>query len=246
MDLIKLNGINKSFGDLHVLKDVNLQVKQHEVITLIGPSGSGKSTLLRCLNLMERPESGEMFWQGEAVRFQSMTPEQLSRHRARMGMVFQHFHLFPHMKVIDNVIAGPVNVLQKSRGKALEKGRELLDRVGLADKEKAWPAQLSGGQKQRVAIARALAMDPEALLLDEVTSALDVELIAGINELLANLAKEGMTMVVVTHDLSFARKVSKRVCFMDEGKIVEEGPTDQVIDEPKGERAKEFMASVTG
>jgi len=243
--MIELKNINKRFGDLHVLKDVNLRVEQHEVITLIGPSGSGKSTLLRCLNLMERPESGELLWQGEPVRFKDLTPAQLSSHRARMGMVFQHFHLFPHMKVIDNVIAGPINVLSQSRRQAAAKGHELLERVGLSDKADAWPAQLSGGQKQRVAIARALAMDPEVLLLDEVTSALDVELIAGVNELLANLAKDGMTMVVVTHDLSFARKVSKRVCFMDEGRIVEEGQTDAVIDNPQQERAREFMAAVT-
>jgi polar amino acid transport system ATP-binding protein len=246
MSLIETRNLNKSFGDLHVLKDINFEVAPDEVVTLVGPSGSGKSTLLRCLNLMERPESGELLWQGEPVRFQALTPHETSRHRARMGMVFQHFHLFPHMKVIDNVIAGPVNVLQKSRKQALTKGHELLERVGLSDKADAWPAQLSGGQKQRVAIARALAMDPEALLLDEVTSALDVELIAGINELLANLAKEGMTMVVVTHDLGFARKVSNRVCFMDEGRIVEEGKTDEVLDNPQQARAREFMASVSG
>jgi polar amino acid transport system ATP-binding protein len=246
MNLIEVNNLNKSFGDLHVLKDINFAVKPDEVVTLVGPSGSGKSTLLRCLNLMERPEAGELSWRGEPVPYQSMTPGQLSSHRARMGMVFQHFHLFPHMKVIDNVIAGPVNVLQTPRKQALEKGYELLERVGLSDKAGAWPAQLSGGQKQRVAIARALAMDPEALLLDEVTSALDVELIAGVNELLANLADEGMTMVVVTHDLNFARKVSKRVCFMDEGRIVEEGETAQVLDDPQQERARDFMAAVTG
>lgn len=244
--MIELRGIHKSFGDLHVLKDVDLSINEHEVVTLIGPSGSGKSTLLRCLNLLEIPEEGELLWQSEAVPFRSMTREQFSAHRARMGMVFQHFHLFPHMRVIDNVIEGPVSVLGTPRSQARAKGLDLLERVGLSDKADAWPAQLSGGQKQRVAIARALAMEPKALLLDEVTSALDVELIAGINELLANLAGEGMTMVVVTHDLNFARSVSKRVCFMDEGRIVESGPTAEVIDSPKQPRAKEFMAAIVG
>jgi ABC-type polar amino acid transport system ATPase subunit len=243
--MIELRGIHKSFGELHVLKDVDLTINEHEVVTLIGPSGSGKSTLLRCLNLLERPEQGELFWQGEAVPFRAMTREQLSAHRARMGMVFQHFHLFPHMRVIDNVIEGPVSVRGTPRKAARSKSLELLERVGLSDKAEAWPGQLSGGQKQRVAIARALAMEPQALLLDEVTSALDVELIAGINELLANLAEEGMTMVVVTHDLNFARNVSSRVCFMDEGRIVEQGPTKEVIESPQQPRAKEFMAAIS-
>ncbi len=244
--LIEARGIHKKFGDLHVLKGVDLKIAEHEVVTLIGPSGSGKSTLLRCLNLMETPEEGELIWQGQPVDFRAMTRQQLCAHRARMGMVFQHFHLFPHMRVIENVTEGPISVKGLGAAEAREKAHQLLDRVGLADKALAWPAQLSGGQKQRVAIARALAMEPKALLLDEVTSALDVELIAGINELLADLAREGMTMVVVTHDLNFARSVSKRVCFMDEGRIVERGPTQQVIENPKAARAKEFMAAVAG
>ncbi len=244
--LIEARNIHKRFGDLHVLKGIDLQVAEHDVVTLIGPSGSGKSTLLRCLNLMETPEEGELSWQGQPVDFHGMSRQQLCAHRARMGMVFQHFHLFPHMRVIDNVTEGPISVKGMGKAEAREKAHMLLDRVGLAEKAMAWPAQLSGGQKQRVAIARALAMEPKALLLDEVTSALDVELIAGINELLANLAREGMTMVVVTHDLNFARSVSNRVCFMDEGRIVERGPTQQVIENPKAARAKEFMAAIAG
>ena len=243
--LFEARDVHKSFGDLHVLKGVDLNVKKHEVVTLIGPSGSGKSTLLRCMNLLERPEEGELHWKGESLHYREMTPAQVNAHRTRTGMVFQHFNLFPHRRAIENVMEGPLTVKGVSKDQAREEAFKLLDRVGLADKAEAWPAELSGGQKQRVAIARALAMNPEVLLLDEVTSALDVELIAGINELLADLAKEGMTMVVVTHDINFARRASNRVCFMDEGRIVERGPTEQVIENPKGERAREFMAALT-
>jgi polar amino acid transport system ATP-binding protein len=243
--LIESRGLHKRFGDLHVLKDVNFRVAPHEVVTLVGPSGSGKSTLLRCLNLLERPSEGELYWKGEQVPYTAMSPGQMTAHRTRMGMVFQHFHLFPHRRVVENVMEGPITVLGENRAAARGRALELLERVGLADKAQAWPGQLSGGQKQRVAIARALAMNPEALLLDEVTSALDVELIAGINELLAELAREGMTMVVVTHDLGFARSVARRVCFMDEGRIVEEGPTEKMIDNPHSPRAREFMAALT-
>ncbi|MBZ0135436.1 MAG: amino acid ABC transporter ATP-binding protein [Planctomycetes bacterium] len=244
--LFEARGVHKSFGDLHVLKGVDLKVKKHEVVTLIGPSGSGKSTLLRCMNLLETPDEGELLWQGETLGYRAMTPAQINGHRARTGMVFQHFNLFPHRRAIENVMEGPVTVKGVSKAKARETAFQLLDRVGLADKAEAWPAQLSGGQKQRVAIARALAMKPDVLLLDEVTSALDVELIAGINELLADLASEGMTMVVVTHDINFAKRASNRVCFMDEGRIVERGLTEQVIDNPQAERAREFMAALTG
>ena len=243
--LLQGSNLHKRFGDLHVLKGVDLKIHKREVVTLIGPSGSGKSTLLRCLNLLEVPNEGELVWNGDALRYQRMTSAEICAHRARTGMVFQHFNLFPHRRVIENVMEGPLTVLGKPRGEAEKAAHQLLDRVGLADKAKAWPSELSGGQQQRVAIARALAMNPEVLLLDEVTSALDVELIAGINDLLAELAREGMTMVVVTHDLSFARRVSHRVCFMDEGKIVERGPKDEVIENPQAERAREFMAALT-
>ena len=242
--LFEARGVNKSFGALHVLKGVDLKVKKHEVVTLVGPSGSGKSTLLRCMNLLEKPEEGDLAWQGESLRYRDMTPAQVNAHRARTGMVFQHFNLFPHRRAIENVMEGPVTVKGVSKDQAREQAFKLLDRVGLADKAEAWPAQLSGGQKQRVAIARALAMNPEVLLLDEVTSALDVELIAGINELLADLASEGMTMVVVTHDIGFAKRASNRVCFMDEGRIVERGPTEEVIDNPSSPRAREFMSAL--
>jgi ABC-type polar amino acid transport system ATPase subunit len=242
--LLQASNLHKRFGNLEVLKAVDLKVHKREVVTLIGPSGSGKSTLLRCLNLLEVPDEGELVWNGETLPYQRMTPADICRHRARTGMVFQHFNLFPHKRVIENVMEGPLTVLGQPRGEAEQAANQLLDRVGLADKAKAWPSELSGGQQQRVAIARALAMNPQVLLLDEVTSALDVELIAGINDLLAELAREGMTMVVVTHDLSFARRVSHRVCFMDEGRIVERGPRDEVIENPQAERAREFMAAL--
>lgn len=242
--LLRATALRKSFGRLDVLKGVDLRVRPREVVTLIGPSGSGKSTLLRCLNLLEFPNEGELTWNGTPLSWAAMTPAEVCRHRARTGMVFQHFHLFPHLRVLDNVMEGPRTVLGKSNAECRPDALALLDRVGLADKADAWPAQLSGGQKQRVAIARALAMRPQVLLLDEVTSALDVELVAGVNDLLAELAREGMTMVVVTHDLGFARRVSDRVCFMDDGCIVERGPGDQVLDHPRAERAREFMAAL--
>lgn len=243
--LLQASNLYKSFGDLEVLKGIDLKIHKREVVTLIGPSGSGKSTLLRCLNLLEIPNEGELNWDGDNLPYQRMTPVDVCKHRARTGMVFQHFNLFPHRRVIDNVMEGPLTVLGNTRVDAKKTAHELLDRVGLADKAGAWPSELSGGQQQRVAIARALAMNPQVLLLDEVTSALDVELIAGVNNLLAELANEGMTMVVVTHDLSFAKRVSHRVCFMDAGKIVERGPKDEVIENPQAERAREFMAALT-
>jgi polar amino acid transport system ATP-binding protein len=243
---IQVRGLRKSFGELTVLDGVDFEVRHHEVVALVGPSGSGKSTFLRCLNLLEFPDAGEILWKGEPVAYRSMRPAELSRHRAKMGMVFQHFHLFPHFNVLNNVTEGPVQVRREAPEQARDRARELLDRVGLADKHQAWPAQLSGGQKQRVAIARALAMEPEVLLLDEVTSALDVEMISGINELLSGLADSGMTMIVVTHDLAFARKVADRICFFNEGRIVESGPPEQVLDHPRSERLREFLSSVAG
>jgi polar amino acid transport system ATP-binding protein len=244
--LLRASGLNKRFGNLHVLKDVDLNVRRREVVALIGPSGSGKSTLLRCLNLLEIPDDGELAWSGQELPYKRMTPTEVCRHRARTGMVFQQFNLFPHRRAVENVMEGPLTVLRLPRRECEARAIELLNRVGLTDKARAWPAQLSGGQKQRVAIARALAMQPEVLLLDEVTSALDVELIAGVNELLAELAREGMTMVVVTHDLEFARRVAHRACFMDEGRIVESGVGDEVIRNPQDPRAREFMAALTG
>lgn len=241
---IETRTLSKSFGELKVLDGVDFSVRRHQVIALVGPSGSGKSTLLRCLNLLETPDGGEILWKGEPVDYRNMRPAQLSRHRRKMGMVFQHFHLFPHRNVLDNVIEGPVQVLGTPLRQARDQGMALLRQVGLEDKVAAWPAQLSGGQKQRVAIARALAMSPEVLLLDEVTSALDVEMISGINELLTGLAAKGMTMVVVTHDLDFARAVADRICFFDAGRIVESGSPAELLDRPASPRLIDFLSAV--
>lgn len=241
---IKVQNLRKSFGDLTVLDGVDFEVREREVVALFGPSGSGKSTLLRCLNLLELPDSGEIYWEGRPVDYRSMTPKAMGRHRTNMGMVFQHFHLFPHRKVVENVMEGPVQVLKKSPEKSRKEAVELLEQVGLADKRDEWPSRLSGGQKQRVAIARALAMNPRVMLLDEITSALDVEMIAGINELLADIAAKAMTMVVVTHDLGFARKIAHRACFLDEGKLLESGRPNEILDNPRDERLKEFLSAV--
>jgi polar amino acid transport system ATP-binding protein len=243
---IETRDLRKSFGDLEVLKGVDFQVRRHQVVALVGPSGSGKSTFLRCLNLLEFPDSGDILWKGTPVEYRRMRPAQLSSHRTKMGMVFQHFHLFPHRNVIENVIEGPVQVLRTPVREAREQGMDLLRQVGLEEKADTWPAQLSGGQKQRVAIGRALAMNPEVLLLDEVTSALDVEMISGINELLSGLAASGMTMVVVTHDLGFARQVADRICFFDEGHILESGPPEEILDQPRSERLQNFLGAVAG
>lgn len=242
--VIEVRNLRKSFGDLSVLNGIDLAIRPHEAVALIGPSGSGKSTLLRCLNLLEVPDEGEMLWQGESIDWKTMSPERLSSHRTRLGMVFQHFHLFPHRTVLENVMEGPVWVLGLGRDEAERRARGLLDDVGLAEKADAWPSQLSGGQKQRVAIARSLAMQPEALLLDEVTSALDVEMIAGVNELLAALARKGMTMIVVTHDLSFARRVAGRICFLEQGAILEQGTPEEILDDPGNPRLREFLRTV--
>jgi polar amino acid transport system ATP-binding protein len=243
---IETRNLTKSFGDITVLNGVDFMVLRHQVLALIGPSGSGKSTFLRCLNLLEFPDSGDVLWKGEPVEYRHMRPADLSRHRRKMGMVFQHFHLFPHRNVLENVIEGPVQVLGTPPRKAREQGMDLLEQVGLAEKASAWPAELSGGQKQRVAIARALAMKPEVLLLDEITSALDVEMISGINELLTGLAARGMTMVAVTHDLAFARQVADRICFFDEGRIVESGIPEKILEKPDSSRLIDFLSSVQG
>jgi len=241
---VEVRDLHKSFGENHVLKGASLRVHEDEVLALIGPSGSGKSTLLRCLNLLEIPNDGELSLSGVDVPWRTMSGAELSAHRRQMGMVFQHFHLFPHKRVIENVMEGPVTVLGLLRDEARERASKLLAEVGLEDKADAWPSSLSGGQKQRVAIARALAMQPRVVLLDEVTSALDVEMIAGINELLEGLAKSGMTMVIVTHDLAFARKAADRIVFMDEGVIIEEGTPAQILDSPTQARTKTFVEQV--
>ena len=243
MSQLEVKGLHKSFGTLKVLRGVDLCVDQKEVVTLIGPSGSGKSTLLRCLNLLEIPDAGELLWEGQSVAYQTASEKDLSRYRTRVGMVFQHFGLFPHLSVIENVMEGPRRVLGVSLAEAKDRASALLARVGLAEKEAEYPSRLSGGQKQRVAIARSLAMEPAALLLDEVTSALDVEMVAGINELLTELAQQ-MTMVAVTHDHSFASRVSSRVAFMDGGELLESGPPEQVLKEPTTDRAREFLQAL--
>ncbi|MCS0543116.1 amino acid ABC transporter ATP-binding protein, partial [Aeromonas veronii] len=216
--MIKVVDLNKSFGDLHVLKNINMNVQESEVVCLIGASGSGKSTLLRCLNFLEIKESGEIIINDEKIE---STSHNLNEIRQRVGMVFQHFNLFPHMTVLQNVIEAPTQVKKMPKQEAIEQAKELLAKVGLADKMNVYPSKLSGGQKQRVAIARALAMKPEIMLFDEPTSALDPELVGEVLNTMKQLAHEGMTMVVVTHEMGFAREVADRVIYMHDGKIVE-------------------------
>ncbi len=236
--IIKLNRINKHFGDLHVLRDVSLQVEENEVVVVIGASGSGKSTLLRCINFLEVPESGTVTIHAEKV---TSARGKLHRVRKKVGMVFQHFNLFPHMTVLGNVTEGLLHVEHLTKSNARQRGREMLDKVGLADKAQVYPAVLSGGQKQRVAIARALAMRPEVMLFDEPTSALDPELVGEVLQVMKQLAMEGMTMLVVSHEMGFAREVGDRVLFMDEGRIVEQGASEQIFARPKQKRTREFL-----
>jgi polar amino acid transport system ATP-binding protein len=249
--MVKLEGIHKRFGQLEVLKGVDLEVAKGEVVCILGPSGSGKSTLLRCVNLLEPPEQGEIFLEGHDICKGpgSGTGEQgweLNFVRQRVGMVFQQFNLFPHKTVLDNVTLAPRQVLGKPRAECEEKGRALLESVGLGDKLAQYPERLSGGQQQRVAIARALAMEPHVMLFDEVTSALDPELVKEVLDTMRELASEGMTMLVVTHELGFAREVADQVVFMDGGVIVESGTPAEVLDSPREERTKKFLGLVLG
>ncbi len=241
---LEVKGLTKSFGRLEVLKGVDLSVAKGEVVTLIGPSGSGKSTLLRCLNLLESPDTGELIWRGRQLPYKTIAESTLSDFRAQVGMVFQHFHLFPHLTALENVMEGPRQVLGMEFSASSERARSLLERVGLEEKGASYPSQLSGGQKQRVAIARALALEPAVLLLDEATSALDIEMVAGVNELLRELA-ENMTMVAVTHDLAFAAQVSTRIGFMDGGKLLEIGEPKTMLTAPSNPRAQDFLAAVS-
>jgi polar amino acid transport system ATP-binding protein len=238
---IRVAGLVKRYGDHTVLKGIDLDVAQGEVVCVIGPSGSGKSTLLRCINLLERPTEGRVWLGDEEITAADAPVDQL---RSRMGMVFQSFNLFPHRTVLDNLTMAPVNVRGTPREEARERAGALLARVGLADKAGEHPARLSGGQQQRVAIARALAMDPEAMLFDEVTSALDPELVTDVLNVMRELAAGGMTMIVVTHEMGFARDVGDRLLFMDEGAIVEEGQPAQVLAAPREERTRRFLARV--
>jgi polar amino acid transport system ATP-binding protein len=238
---IRAEGLVKRYGTLTVLRGVDLDVATGEVVCLIGPSGSGKSTLLRCLNLLERPTEGRVFLGGDEITAPGAPVDELRR---RIGMVFQTFNLFPHRTALDNVTLAPLTVLGGDREAARRRGRELLARVGLADKADEHPARLSGGQQQRVAIARALAMEPEAMLFDEVTSALDPELVKDVLTVMHELAEAGMTMVVVTHEMGFAREVGDRMIFMDEGVFVEEGPPARMLSAPREERTKRFLSRV--
>jgi polar amino acid transport system ATP-binding protein len=247
--ILSLRGIHKRFGQLEVLKGVNLDVQRGEVVCILGPSGSGKSTLLRCVNLLEPPEEGEIFLEGQDICKGpgSGTGEQswnLDFVRQRVGMVFQQFNLFPHKTTLENVTLAPQRVLGKSKAEAGERGRALLERVGLGDRLGQYPETLSGGQQQRVAIARALAMEPHVMLFDEVTSALDPELVKEVLDTMRELASEGMTMLVVTHELGFAREVGDKVVLMDGGVIVEQGDPREVLDNPQQERTRRFLGLV--
>ncbi|ART77496.1 polar amino acid ABC transporter ATP-binding protein [Sutcliffiella horikoshii] len=238
---IEVVNLNKSFGDLHVLKDISLTVKNKEVVCLIGASGSGKSTILRCLNFLEMKDSGTVVIDGKEVEVEK---DNLNKVRQKVGMVFQHFHLFPHKTVLENVMEAPVQVEKLKKEEARKIASDLLAKVGLSDKENVYPEKLSGGQKQRVAIARALAMRPEVMLFDEPTSALDPELVGEVLKTMKELAEEGMTMVVVTHEMGFAQEVADRVIYMHDGKIVEEGPPQDLFNNPKNQRTRDFLEAV--
>ncbi|MER2028664.1 MAG: amino acid ABC transporter ATP-binding protein [Solibacillus sp.] len=237
-EMIKINQLNKSFGDLHVLKNIDMTVFESDVVCLIGSSGSGKSTLLRCLNFLERKDSGSITIGGKEVDPKN---DNLNNIREKVGMVFQHFNLFPHKTVLENIIEAPVMVKGIDKKEAISKAKHLLEKVGLEDKADVYPNKLSGGQKQRVAIARALAMEPEIMLFDEPTSALDPELVGEVLTTMKELAQEGMTMVVVTHEMGFAREVADWIVYMHDGEIIERGDPDQFFNHPKEERTKEFL-----
>ncbi len=241
--LIQVRDLQKHFGSgsIHALDGVSADIRRGEVVVVIGPSGSGKSTFLRCLNLLERPSSGSITFGGVDITDPRVN---IDVHRQKMGMVFQHFNLFPHMTILENMTLAPVKLLRKSREEAEAKGRALLERVGLGDRADAYPSQLSGGQKQRIAIVRALCMEPEVMLFDEPTSALDPEMVGEVLEVMKDLARDGMTMVVVTHEMGFAREVGSRVVFMDGGVIVEENAPAELFASPRSDRLKTFLAKV--
>ena len=239
--MIEVKGLKKSFGKLQVLKDIDTQIDKGEVVVVIGPSGSGKSTFLRCLNLLEHPTGGDIIFEGVSI---TSKKNDINKQREKMGMVFQQFNLFPHMTVLQNITLAPVKLKKLSKEKADEKAYELLRRVGLEDKANNYPGQLSGGQKQRIAIVRALAMSPDVMLFDEPTSALDPEMVGEVLDVMKKLAADGMTMVVVTHEMGFAREVGSRVMFMDDGRIAEEGTPAELFGNPQNARTKEFLGKV--
>ena len=239
--LIKVDNLCKSFGDTEVLKGINAEIDKGDVMVVIGASGSGKSTFLRCLNLLEEPTSGSIYFEGVDITDFSID---INIHRQKMGMVFQQFNLFPHMTVLRNLTLGPTRLLNQSKAEAEANAMRLLERVGLADRANAYPSQLSGGQKQRIAIVRALAMNPDVMLFDEPTSALDPEMVGEVLEVMKQLAKDGMTMVVVTHEMGFAREVGTDIVFVDEGVIVEQGPPSVFFENPKSPRLREFLSKV--
>lgn len=239
--IIRIENLNKYFGKLHVLKEINLEIESNEVVCIIGPSGSGKSTLLRCINRLEEPSSGIIYFDGKAM---TSNRKNLPKMRESIGMVFQHFNLFPHLTVMENITLAPVKLNLMMQDKARDYGRVLLKKVDIQEKENSYPSTLSGGQKQRVAIARALAMNPRVMLFDEPTSALDPEMVKGVLNVMKDLAKSGMTMVIVTHELNFAKEVADRIIFMDEGVVVEVGTPEAVLNHPQETRTKQFLDQI--
>ncbi len=239
--LIRVENLQKSFGDLHVLDGINIDINKGDVVVVVGPSGSGKSTFLRCLNRLEESTGGSILFDGEDITDPKVD---INRHRRKMGMVFQQFNLFPHLTIMRNLTIGPMKLLGKSKAEAEAKAQELLNRVGLGDRAESYPNQLSGGQKQRVAIVRALCMEPQVMLFDEPTSALDPEMVGEVLEVMRELAREGMTMVCVTHEMGFAREVANRVIFIDNGVIAEEAPPSEFFSNPKSPRLQDFLSKV--
>lgn len=241
--MIKVNNLHKSFGKLEVLKGIDINIKKGEVVVVIGPSGSGKSTFLRCLNLLEEPTSGEIIFEGTNI---TSRENDINKQREKMGMVFQQFNLFNNMNVLENITFAPKKLKKLSKEQANDAAMGLLKRVGLQDKASSYPSKLSGGQKQRIAIVRALAMSPDVMLFDEPTSALDPEMVGEVLDVMKELAKEGMTMVVVTHEMGFAKEVGDRIIFMDEGRIMEEASPEEIFTDPKNPRTKDFLSKVLG
>nr|WP_276931779.1 amino acid ABC transporter ATP-binding protein [Globicatella sulfidifaciens] len=242
--MLKVTNLHKSFGDLDVLKGINLEIQKGEVVALIGPSGSGKSTLIRCLNLMEIPTSGEVYFKDQSVNEDKLIEKNVDQLRQKVGMVFQHFNLFPHLTVKQNITLAPVKLNKMTPAEADKKAEELLTKVGLLDKKDVYPNKLSGGQKQRVAIARALAMEPEVMLFDEPTSALDPEMVKEVLLVIQSLAQEGLTTVIVTHEMNFAKRVASRVLFLADGNIVEQGTPQEIFENPQVDRTKQFLDQI--